>query len=365
MRTVLIVIYAALALLYIRGIFALFKKERPGAGSVALPKYMLICGLVCGIFFLILSVITLRGHEKAWITIIFGCLSFLGAALVLGYINCVITYDDYSFTSKSFFGVKRTYNYSEVTGIKGGDRDVKIYVGGHVVRVDEIAEGRDEFLTAVRRNYVPSGKRGRKKRKDIFNGNVENPGEFVFVYILIGVLMIGALVYFTLDVLNADYSPEAFAEVRVSSYKEIDGDLCLFAAEEKEPYVIADYKKTVSDPDGLLEKCNGNYVFKIGYYEMEDDGETYRQAICVRRINGNEYLTLEDGIRQKKTETFQLVWLFLAFVLLWAVFVILSICIGRHPEKFSRKIVHLFFKPGYVKTDQIPHKKPKKKSKKK
>ena len=59
-------------------------------------------------------------------------------------------------------------------------------------------------------------------------------------------------------------------------------------------------------------------------------------------------LTFEDSQRLHQYEYWLLIPFMGLFTLLWAVFVVFSIRVGRHPERYSKRVIRLFFKEGYV-----------------
>ena len=182
---------------------------------------------------------------------------------------------------------------------------------------------------------IPNRKKT-KKRGDIFNGNVRNPGGFIFVYIVVSALLIIALI-FSIFLYFSDHSPKAFSEVRIISYEVKNKDLFLTAEGDSLKYYVKNYRKVISDPDGFLEKCSGNFVFKIGYFEDEYRGETYRRAVTINRVNGDEYIAPESVEKQEKRERITVFLLFVFLIFIWIIFIVISIRIGRHPEKYSRK----------------------------
>ena len=40
----------------------------------------------------------------------------------------------------------------------------------------------------------------------------------------------------------------------------------------------------------------------------------------------------------------------MVFALIWGVYVFFSVKVGQNPKKYSKRVIGLFFKDGYVKT---------------
>ena len=74
-------------------------------------------------------------------------------SLIVGFINCRISYDEDGFVSKNFLGIKRKFTYDQVTAIKENLRESYIYMGDRRVMVDQLAVGGDEFIKLVKKKY--------------------------------------------------------------------------------------------------------------------------------------------------------------------------------------------------------------------
>lgn len=197
MKSIIYIFLLFAIIIWINGIHHLFQKpDETKYKTVILSKFLLKIGIVTtGIQCLITLII-------AWNSVnIFGMLLaiflFLPCSLIIAYCNCRIFYDESGFTAKSFFGIKRTYSYREITGIYGKAGDVQIFMGKRVVRIDEIADGKFEFIFFAQKQY---GKWNNGKTipvvppKDVFKGNVERGGEILCVYLLFILLCVAMII---------------------------------------------------------------------------------------------------------------------------------------------------------------------------
>ena len=194
----------------VQSIMAIAESENSKPGRVTMPKVFLGVGIFdviamgVGIYF------SLRFKEIIP-AVIFSILALLGIFLIIGYFNQRIYYSADKFVSSNLWGVKRTYSYGDISGIMGYGRntDVRIYIGDKKIAIDRMAVGKKEFIEfALKRHRELKHKNipllRAAKKKDLFNGNIANPGEFIAVYIIIA---IGAALLFGI-MLFVEFSPQ-------------------------------------------------------------------------------------------------------------------------------------------------------------
>ena len=190
----------------VQSIMAIAESENSKPGRVTMPKVFLGVGIFdviamgVGIYF------SLRFKEIIP-AVIFSILALLGIFLIIGYFNQRIYYSADKFVSSNLWGVKRTYSYGDISGIMGYGRntDVRIYIGDKKIAIDRMAVGKKEFIEfALKRHRELKHKNipllRAAKKKDLFNGNIANPGEFIAVYIIIA---IGAALLFGIMLLSS------------------------------------------------------------------------------------------------------------------------------------------------------------------
>ena len=212
----------------VQSIMAIADSENSKPGRVTMPKVFLGVGIFdviamgVGIYF------SLR-FKEILPAVIFSILALLGIFLIIGYFNQRIYYSADKFVSSNLWGVKRTYSYGDITGIMGYGRntDVKIYIGDKKIAIDRMAVGKKEFIEfALKRHRELKHKNipllRAAKKKDLFNGNIANPGEFIAVYIIIAVgvaLLFGIMIFLMFQTpSNPDirYSTVTFDNCKVS-----------------------------------------------------------------------------------------------------------------------------------------------------
>lgn len=188
----------------------------------------------------------------------------------------------------------------------------------------------------------------RKSRWDVFNGNVSNPGEFLFIYSLIGAMCVAVIILFVIQ--SAPKSPEDFlyAQVCFNRY-EIDGEqLRLYSGSSEKYYEIPAYTQLLSAPEAFLRLCDEGASFQVGYEDYAKADTPYFGLESITGSDGTVYLTMEAVREYRWKDAWAFYLLFGGITLLWFLVVGLSIYAGRHPQKFSPRFIRLFFKDGYV-----------------
>lgn len=191
-----------------------------------------------------------------------------------------------------------------------------------------------------------------KRFWDPFRGNVRNPGEFVFFYILINLIVISCLVMIAsnadpVTVSDLQYSDVIFENCTPNPDDESDLDLSVSG--EQMYYEIISYENTLISPELFMESYRKNESFQIGFTTVEKADPPYR---ILYEINGNDdtvHLTLDTMNAYHTSVTHELYAIFGSLAVIWNIIIILSIIIGRHPEWFTPRFARLFFKPGYIK----------------
>lgn len=330
------------------GIWSLLHPPKPQTKhSVSLPKFVgwIGCG---GLIAAWVAVVLAARQGQLGAALVFALLSFLGIVLILAYRNCRIDYDRARFTVKTFWGRRHTYTYRNVTAIQGWNLDVKIFLGRRVVRVDQLAEGGREFTRLVRREYrrhngceIPVSYRG-----DLFHGNISNPREFLFWYLAIFLLLIGVIV--GLAILSAPVHEDdlSWREITAAQVQEDQEDLWLVPVDDALHYRIVSYQQVL--PEDFLTRFEENTVFRVGCLLNERNDPPYTDVKYLAGQDGTVFLTIEEAHDAMWGDGRKVQWLFVGLAVLWAVFSGLSIYVGRHPERFSRRVICLFFRPEYV-----------------
>ena len=339
----------------VSGVLAFLRHPKKAEkGKVYLPKFFVILGLITSTIFLIPTIITAFSDEPIWVTILCFVFSLLGSGFIIAFINCRISYDENGFTSKNFFGIKRTYTYDQVTAIKENMHEDYIYIGKRKVMIDEFSIGGIDFIAYVRKRYRTIHKGYalpiiHKTKHDIFNGNVEDVFGFMFVYIMISVVIVAFAVFLVWYIYLTPSTVDNTVEQQVSFVSCItkDDEIVLTSSDSK-LYKIRFIGENF-DTEKIKSICDSKTVFTTYSKEITpDDEENYYLIKAI--LNGDTYLlSFEETNGWHQEEYWPLLFFPIIFAIVWGVYIAGSIIVGRNPKKFSKKVIKLFFKDGYVK----------------
>lgn len=344
-----------LSIVSVRGVIAVIKKApEPKERIVFLPRLLAIIGLVCAVLFLIPTVICVVLKEALWVILGFMLFVFLGLSLVVAHINCRITYNDEGFTVKSFWGIKRTYSYSDITAICGHKEDVKLFIGKHKVNIDTLAAGKYEFISFAKKQYrkahngaaVPTV----SPKPDIFNDNIEGAAGMLVMYVILFVVMLGFVMWllFAYPIMPEDGL--AYKTVTVESYDFAEENIELYA--EGGRYHISYYEDALDDYTVLTRLFDTKPSLELGVNKSADKASDSLRVYSIKDSEGNVYLTSDNAVAGDIRTRSILCLIFGGFAVLWAIYALVSIYVGRNIQKFSRRTVRFFFKPSHVRCNK-------------
>ena len=343
------------ASIFVDSIFALGSlSKKAEAGKVHLPKFSAIFGLIFFLCFSTVCVVMAVLKEPLWVCLAFLAISLLGILLIVAYINCRISYDENGFVSKNFFGIKRSFTYDQVTAIKEGVReDHCVYLGKSKVTVDILSIGGRDFLAHIKKQYgmlhngqaVPQAVRS---KNDLFRGHVEDPTGMIVAYVAMFLLILGvgaATTWYIYAPATTDNVETKHASFR--SFSKSDKDLILTTT-DGQIFKIR-FADASIDSEKIKAVCDGKTVLTVYSEKVTPKHEEDYHSVKAIVYNDTHLLTFEDTNRLHIKEYRPLLFFVGGFLVLWSIFVLGSIIVGRNPQKYGKKIVGLFFKDGYVK----------------
>jgi len=339
----------------VSGVLAFLRQPKKAEkGKVYLPKFFVILGLITSTIFLIPTLITAFSDEPIWVPILFFAFSLLGASLIIAFVNCRLWYDEDGFVAKNFFGIKRKFTYDQVTAIKENMHEDYIYIGKRRVMIDEFSVGRIDFIAYLRKRYRTLHKGQalpiiRKNKHDIFNGNVDDVFGFMFAYIMIGVVIVVSAIVSVWHIYGNPCTVDNTIEQEVSFTSCIvkDDEIVLTSTDNK-LYKIRFIGEGFNS-DEIKSVCDGKTLLTTYSKEVTpDDEDDYYSIKAI--LNGDAYLlSFDETNRWHQEEYWPLLFFPIVFAIVWGAYVAGSIIVGRNPKRFSKKIIKLFFKDGYVK----------------
>lgn len=300
----------------------------------------------------------LGADADAFTATVFAAFVVLASVMMLGWRNCCIVYDREGFTQKNLIGMWRRFRYDQVTGWSphpGNPMESTVYVLGKTVSFNMLSANSAGFLIALKDGYrrTHGGKKlpghRQTKYKTGFRAHVRNPGEFLFIFLLLVVFVVGMggwcawMIWTPLDGSDCET-----LNVTFTAWSVEDEELKLTAEEYEEVFEIRGYPEFVPMPDALVGRCDGKTVFEAQARRVNpDDGPDY-YWIQALRADGVDYLTLADTTEYNRTNLSVLLWFFGGFLLLWFALAGLMYLVGSNPAKYPKWLVKGLFKEGYI-----------------
>ena len=136
----------------------------------------------------------------------------------------------------------------------------------------------------------------------------------------------------------------------VNSLSVNGDDLMLRTADDGQEYRILSYKQTLVDAQNFLEDCEAGTVFDVEYTPVGPK-ENKHKSVRSLAADGTVYMDRRVMTEHLQQNILTAMWFMGGLLLLWLGFCACAVAVGRHPERYSDRIVHLFFKPGYLKSD--------------
>lgn len=168
-------------------------------------------------------------------------------------------------------------------------------------------------------------------RSRLFNGNVQSPGEFIFIWVLIFVYIVGMGIFCICLGWHGKGSYEYRSERFVRAYRKNDtivletdgGDYSAWAH--------------LCDEGALLSLKEGSELTLV----------TAKDDLLAAEYGGKELLKLSDSEDYMRENVMTFVGIFGIFALVWAAFVAVSVYVMCNAEKYPR-LIKLFVKPSYL-----------------
>ncbi len=327
-----------------------FFTVKPNKGEVRLPMFLGIIGDVVSGIFVSFALFANSDEAPLWVVFILLLFSLLGLVLVIAQLNCRIVYDDNSFTHTSFFGIKRKYSYEQVTAIKEDLHDDYVYIGKRKIMVDWLAYNGHWFVATVKKKYrtIHNGKAIPKveSKGDIFKGHVMEAGGFVFVYAMLAALSVGFVIFMSVQVYSPESEDTTVCYTTAFSSCEFIEDAWVLTSADREVYKISFYGENFNI-DRINELCDGVTTVDVYCLDGDSDDSSYypvRALFC-----GDEVVFgFDESNRAFQKSSLPVLIVFSLIALLVLAFIVMSIIVGRNPQKFSPKVVGIFFRDGYV-----------------
>ena len=334
--------------LAVRGLVLLRRRAAGRSFLVSLSPWLLWAGLICGGILSVPVTLFTPADMPAGVWWILEAGVLVCLAMMMAFCNETIRYDDSSFTASSFLGIKHSYSYSQITGIRRSG-DIFLYCGRRRIRLDTIALNRDDFVQyadRARRRQCGAGIPLHPRRRDPMNGNLDTPWLYLIIYLL---LFVGAgffifLISYSVFKPADDSLPDDAAEIRASFSswdltQKAGGTLILQSPDHEKPFSLSwlsGYEKPVP---GGAELCSGQL-----YTLTVKEGT---KAFFIYEIVGPDQqliISALDSNTAYRNVSFTASVFLAVFSALCIAFSVLGILVGRHPESYSPRFRRAFYK---------------------
>ncbi len=319
-----------------------------------MPKFLAILGIIISVIILIPAIFSIYNGEPMWVIAIWFVFSSLGVILIIQFVNLRIFYDEDGFVYKNFFGFKRKYTYDQISGIKDNSYETHLYIGKKRIMVSDFSVGGEKFIAFASNKYkaLHNGQplpQITKCRFDVFNGNVKDADQILFVYIIVGVAMVALPIC---SIYTSYFNPCAVdntinQSVRFSSCIISQEEIVLTSV-DNQLYKIS-YKDEPTNTKDITAICDEKKTVTVYSKEVTaDDGADY-YSVKAMVYNDAYLLSFDETNKIHQQEMLSTNITSVIIFLFYAGFVALSVIVGRNPKKFNKKFVRIFFREGYIK----------------
>ena len=141
-----------------------------------------------------------------------------------------------------------------------------------------------------------------RKKNDIFNGNIKNPGEAIAV----GIILIGgmALIYwiylYGMWALTAKTQDELTVSTVAFNHCEIQDDAIRLYGDGEKCYIIPKYKRIMPDADEFLDEYQNGGTLILGYAKVYANEDVY--VYTAESNDGRMFVTFEksDALQKER-----------------------------------------------------------------
>lgn len=306
-----------------------------------LPAVVALAGIAGTCGFSLMTVACFWNRQNIGVGCIGAISLIMSLGMLLAYLNCRIWYDVQHFIVGNIAGLKREYQYSDITGMRFEYQETYLFVGKR--RITLTGPSHMEFLDYAQSRYRTARGHAIKvlpfRRDDLFRGHIMGARDILIAQGLVAMLPIILLGYLGWNCWK-DFHPVANAAV-FSEIESNDDEITLYSVDGKQytlPFIADDFDITL-----LENMCKeGKEAELLGNYFHVDSGETVMH-IYAMRYDGEDIVRWEDTKEFLVDYNIELALMGIGFGLIWFLFCVCSVIVGRNPRKYP-KLVKFFFK---------------------
>lgn len=282
----------------------------------------------------------------------------LGIALLTAYCNQRILYTEDAFEVRSFFHHNKNYRMAEAVGITIGRTTTLLHMAsGKKVHIDTHGKNAGHFLEAVESCCIEHG--NGTALVDIpprlFRGYLQNPGNFVGLFCIVGCFLLAANVFSLALYFRFAAPPEAPCLLQFNEFSASvdDNTLMIHAGQQEQLLFVSIYFDEVLEAKKLsqqtfLAELNKQSVIGVLVEEAALSGG--HKFIRIYRLTGDGGTVLlqhEDITKGYQASALQGLYMCVVILSLFAVFVVFFCVIVSNAPKHP-KLVRLLVKESWL-----------------
>lgn len=326
---------------------------------VSLPSAMFWVGAIAGMVFLIFAWLAAKQDGSLGLTLCFGSFVLLSMTLMLGWKNCYVTYNGSGFTQKTFIGRHRSFTYNQVTAWGSNSRnpmESSIYVNRKKISFNLLSKNGTDFLFTVSAKYrkthnnqsIPELPSHNQERGG-FCAHVLNPGEYLFIFIMMLVFLAGSCIWLVVDAWQPINEDDAERYVVTFSSWEIDETaLVLTTPQMQESFHLDGYENHLSEFKRLTERCDGTASFTVWAKRITPDNSAPYYRVYALSSDGEVYRSFQDSTAHNRDNIPYILGIFGILLGFFLGFSALIYAVGRNPQRFPKWVVYCCFKKDAI-----------------
>ena len=329
------------------------------AKAIYLPDFMLWLGLPAGLFFLAIAWFASKENESIGLTIVFASFVLLSMLLMLGWKNCFIAYDDKNITQQNLIGMQRSFTFDQVTGWyfnKRNPMESVLFANGEKITFNFASKNSADFLLTVSNQYrknhgnqkLPKMS-GLQKVRGGFCAHVYNPGEYLAVFIMLLVFILGSAAGIAIVSFGPISETNCENHLLTFSSWEIDGDTILLTTPQlQESFRITGYEDYLSGTEQFLDQCNNHTTFSVWAKRYTPKKELPYYVVYALSSEESTHLTFESSTMQKREGFFPFIGVYGIILSVFLGFSYFIYLVGSRPDKFPKWVVYSCFQKNAI-----------------
>ena len=344
-----IIIIAIIVPGIVRCILKLFLcKRSTSENEVYMPRFFEVFGFACVFADLTILIFSFFTPLHPLIIIISLAVAAISTVSLCLFYSIRISYSAEKIVVSRFFK-KTTFYYTDVKGVMPGSGNgyTLIFTNGKL-RVDGLAVNAQQFLVFLEDQYTKTtGSYAIPDMKPkLFNGNVREPWQFVFLFCLIGIAISLLPLIASVDFLSTKSPPDRLTETQlvIDSLAERDSNL-LLSSDTVTYYVPYD---AISNMELLFDSVENKKPLRALYASVPAD-ENAQQEVGIWGLsdeNGFVLTTPENVHKLKATQAIQQLAFLWMIAFAWWMFTLICFYFLKNAQKYPR-IASLLVKEEY------------------